>query len=131
MSKAGNGEEQGQSDGQGEEGEAGSSSSGEGDQAEAGGSSAGKGDLERSTKVFDPGAFASRQEQVPNNDFERPSVSSSDRTSQPDEGEALVDYRDVFATYQERATAATQDRYIPLDLKDLVKDYFSALDPSR
>ena len=43
------------------------------------------------------------------------------------DGEARVDYRDVLPTYQERATKAMQDRYIPLGMKDLVRDYFSSL----
>lgn len=116
------------SNAQGDQG--GSRSSGD-EQGEPGGNSAGKGSLERSTRVFDPNALNSRQEQIASPEFERPSVSTSERTSLPDQGESLVDYRDVYATYRDRATAATQDRYIPLDLKELVKGYFSSLDPSR
>ena len=41
-----------------------------------------------------------------------------------------VDYRDVLPTYQERATRAMQDRYIPLGMKELVKEYFSSLQPN-
>ena len=35
----------------------------------------------------------------------------------------------VLPTYQERATRAMQDRYIPLGMKELVKEYFSSLQP--
>ena len=101
------------------------------DAGEPGGQSAGKGTLERSTKVYDPNDLGSRREQVDNPEFDRPSVSASDGTSAAEQSESLVDYRDVYATYRDRATAATQDRYIPLDLKELVKGYFSSLDPSK
>jgi hypothetical protein len=72
----------------------------------------------------------SRQVQVPGGDFERPQITEGDLTEGTD-GEARVDYREVLPTYQERATKAMQDRYIPLGMKDLVRDYFSSLQPGQ
>jgi hypothetical protein len=66
---------------------------------------------------------------VPGGDFDRPQISAGDSQSDGGDGEAHVDYRDVLPTYQERATRAMQDRYIPLGMKELVKEYFSSLQP--
>ncbi len=92
---------------------------------------AGEGTLARSTEDFDPETLRSRLEQVAAADFADPSFSASDRRSLPDRGEARRELRDVYAEYHERATAVMQDRYIPLDLKGLVEDYFTALDPGH
>ncbi|MCX7682959.1 MAG: hypothetical protein N2508_13505 [Anaerolineae bacterium] len=47
----------------------------------------------------------------------------------PDTGQAGVPYRQVYAEYAARAGAALESAYIPLGLKQYVRDYFSALEP--
>jgi hypothetical protein len=42
-----------------------------------------------------------------------------------------VDYRQVHAKYQDQAVQSLQNNYIPIGLKDLVKDYFSSLSPDQ
>jgi hypothetical protein len=44
-------------------------------------------------------------------------------------GEALVPYEQVFARYREQAGSALGSDYIPQGYKDLVRDYFSELQP--
>ena len=44
---------------------------------------------------------------------------------------AQVSYRQVQARYQEQAVQSLQNNYIPIGLKDLVKDYFSSLSPGQ
>lgn len=107
---------QGQGQGQGQNGDQGDGQSG----------GAGTGTQARTTDLYNPAAVRSRQVQVPGGDFDRPQIAEGSPTDAPD-GEARVDYRDVLPTYQQRATKAMQDRYIPLGMKDLVRDYFSSL----
>lgn len=128
----GAGSEGGQQGAQGEQGALGQQGAqGQGQQGQQGEPTAGRGTLAESTEGFDPSTLKSRIEQIASGDFEDPSVSTSDRTGLPNSGQATADYRDVYAVYQDRATAAMQDHYVPLDMQDLVRDYFSALDPSR
>ena len=79
--------------------------------------------------MYNPGSLRTRQVEVPGGDIDRPQISESDKQSDGGDGEVRVDFRDVLPTYQERATKAMQDRYIPLGMKDLVRDYFSSLQP--
>ena len=44
-------------------------------------------------------------------------------------GTASVPYRDVYAGYAAQAGAALEGSYIPLGLKQYVRDYFSSLEP--
>ncbi|HEY3110012.1 MAG TPA: hypothetical protein VGL23_14715 [Chloroflexota bacterium] len=115
----GQGQRQGQGQGQGQ---------GDGN-GERPGSGAGTGSTGRTTELYDPAAVRTRQVQVPGGDFDRPQISVGDSQTDGGDGEARVDYRDVLPTYQERATRAMQDRYIPLGMKELVKQYFSSLQP--
>jgi len=101
---------------------------GEGDRP---GSGAGTGSRALTSELYDPAAVRTRQLRVPGGDFDRPEISEGDSASDSAEGEARVDYRDVLPSYQERATRAMQDRYIPLGMKELVKEYFSSLQPGR
>jgi hypothetical protein len=114
----GEGEGSGQGDGQGQ---------GQGDGEGQGGSGAGTGGGRGGTNVYDPAATRLRQVQVPGGDFDRPQVTEGDQQTDDAQGEVTVDYRDVLPTYQERATRAMQDRYVPLGMKDLVREYFSSL----
>src|SRR5207249_4739173 len=109
----------GQSDqngGQGENGQ-GQGQSQNGEQGDGKGSGAGTGSQSRTTDLYNPAAVRSRQVQVPGGDFDRPQITEGAPTEGAD-GEARVDYRNVLPTYQERATKAMQDRYIPLGMKD-------------
>jgi hypothetical protein len=92
-----------------------------------GGGGAGTGGGAGRAQVYDPAATRLRQVQVPGGDFDRPQVTEGDQPSEGADGEVTVDFRDVLPTYQERATRAMQDRYVPLGMKDLVRDYFSSL----
>ena len=47
----------------------------------------------------------------------------------PGEGQAAVPYREVYADYAAQAGAALEGSYIPLGLKQYVRDYFSSLEP--
>ncbi len=47
----------------------------------------------------------------------------------PEDGQANVPYREVYAEYAERAGVALEGSYIPLGMKQYVRDYFSSLEP--
>jgi len=47
----------------------------------------------------------------------------------PEEGRATVPYREIYADYAAEAGAALEGSYIPLGLKQYVRDYFSSLEP--
>jgi len=48
----------------------------------------------------------------------------------PGGGRVSVPYREVYADYAAQAGAALEGSYIPLGLKQYVRDYFSSLEPS-
>jgi hypothetical protein len=96
-------------------------------EAQGGGGGAGTGTGSGRAEVYDPAATRLRQVQVPGGEFDRPQITEGDRSSGDGDGEVTVDYREVLPTYQERATRAMQDRYVPLGMKDLVREYFSSL----
>jgi hypothetical protein len=45
-------------------------------------------------------------------------------------GESIVPYNQVFSDYADAVNRALDNDYIPLGLRDVVRDYFSSLDPS-
>jgi hypothetical protein len=45
--------------------------------------------------------------------------------------EAIVPYTEVFRDFQEYALQALDRSYVPLDVKDYVRDYFSSLGTDR
>jgi hypothetical protein len=47
----------------------------------------------------------------------------------PEGGTSGVPYREVYAEYVDQAGAALEGSYIPLGLKQYVRDYFSSLGP--
>jgi hypothetical protein len=103
---------------------------GEGDRP--GGSGAGSGQGSQDESIYDPLQAMSRPDFVPgqqpfdpNDAFQNPDLDS------PYGNEAQVGYKQVFAEYQEKATQTLQNSYIPVGLKDVVKDYFSSLAPDR
>jgi hypothetical protein len=130
-SDAGDGRGQGQGQGDRGDGQGQGQGQGQGDgQGDQPGSSAGTGSTGRTTDVYDPASVRTRQVQVPGGDFDRPQIQNGGNLADGGDGEVRVDYRDVLPTYQERATRAMQDRYIPLGMKELVKEYFSSLQPN-
>jgi hypothetical protein len=44
-------------------------------------------------------------------------------------GRASVPYREVYAEYAAGAGAALEESYIPLGMKQYVREYFSSLEP--
>jgi hypothetical protein len=44
---------------------------------------------------------------------------------------AIVPYQQVFGDFADYAQTALDRSYVPLAMKDYVRDYFSALDPTR
>lgn len=51
--------------------------------------------------------------------------------SQNPSGNASVPYNQVFSDYSDAANRALESDYIPLGLRDVVRDYFSSLEPGR
>jgi hypothetical protein len=49
----------------------------------------------------------------------------------PTGGEARVSYREIYNDYAEEAGAALERDYVPLGMKQYVRDYFSALEPQE
>ena len=47
----------------------------------------------------------------------------------PQGGRASVPYREVYAEYAAQAGVALEGSYIPLGMKQYVRDYFSSLEP--
>ncbi len=47
----------------------------------------------------------------------------------PHSGRANVPYREVYAEYAAQAGTALEGSYVPLGLKQYVRDYFSSLEP--
>jgi hypothetical protein len=97
-----------------------------------GGSGAGSGSGGRDETIYDPLLTIGRPDFVPgqtpfdpNDMFENPGLDS------PYGNEAQVGYKQVFAEYEQRATQTLQSTYIPAGLKDIVKEYFSALAPNK
>ena len=46
-------------------------------------------------------------------------------------GESRVSYDTVFSDYQQAANRALESDYVPLGLRDVVRDYFTSLEPNR
>ncbi|MBM4418000.1 MAG: hypothetical protein FJ033_06780 [Chloroflexi bacterium] len=115
----------------GQPGSGGQSGSGREDaDGEQAGAGAGTGIASNSMSRYDPAMTQANQVEVPGGDFDRPSFSEGGvQDPSAEEGTVTVDYRSVLPTYYERATRAMQDRYVPLGLKELVRQYFSSLQP--
>ena len=52
------------------------------------------------------------------------------RAPAPDNG-ALTPYQQVYADFFDYAQTSLDRGYVPLSIKDYVRDYFSSLDPSN
>ena len=118
--------------GAGQQGSGGDGEQGNGDRP--GGSAAGSGSNpnSRSDEIYDPGLGGGRQEQLnqgqpfdPTEAFENPNLEDAQRN------DPQVGYRQVYTRYQEKAVQSLENSYIPIGMKDLVKDYFSSLQPEK
>lgn len=49
----------------------------------------------------------------------------------PQTGQALVPYDQVYTDYQAQAASALENSYIPRGMKDYVRSYFSAIEPEK
>lgn len=59
-------------------------------------------------------------------------LSGSDSSlSDPTSNDSQVPYVQVLGNYQQKATKAMDSSYVPLNMKELVKDYFSSLAPNQ
>ncbi|MFN8637864.1 MAG: hypothetical protein U0893_28765, partial [Chloroflexota bacterium] len=119
----------GQGQGQGQGNSQGSSESGSGEDGQ--GSGAGTGSNPRSDAVYDPVLASSRQERLNNGEFSPTDAIENPNPDDAIQNNAQVSYRQVQARYQEQAVQSLQNNYIPIGLKDLVKDYFSSLSPGQ
>jgi hypothetical protein len=118
------------SDESGESGDGGDGESGSGDRA--GGSGSGSGQGSGDEAIYDPLSSVSRPDVVPGQEAFDPNESfDSAGLDSPYSNEAQVGYKQVYPEYQKKATETLQNTYIPAGLKDIVKDYFSSLAPSK
>ncbi|MFN8524025.1 MAG: hypothetical protein U0821_13085 [Chloroflexota bacterium] len=99
-----------------------------------GGSGAGTGanPNTRGEEVYDPIFASSRQERI-NQDqpFEPTEALQNPNLEDATRNDARVDYAQVHARYQEKAVQSLESSYIPIGMKDLVKDYFTSLTPGK
>ena len=51
--------------------------------------------------------------------------------SQNPTGSATVPYSSVYSDYANAASQALENGYVPLGLRDLIRSYFSSLEPSN
>ena len=130
----GQGEGEGQGQGQGQPGQPGEGQggNGQGQGDQPGGSGAGSGSNPRSDSIYDPAFADSRQERIESGvPFEPEEALQNPQLEDAQQNDAQVDYSQVYARYQEQAVQNTQNSYIPIGLKDLVKDYFSSIQPGQ
>ena len=134
------GQGEGEQDVPGAGGQAGDGSGDAGDDADSGGPGAppgqnnnpdglGEGDF---APVYAPrrlGAADGPQLFLETNPDEAPLV-EGDFAPNPS-GEALVPWNEIYSDYRDAASRALESDYIPLGLRDVVHDYFSALEPGQ
>ena len=53
------------------------------------------------------------------------------QSGQGTNNDTLTPYQQVYADFQRYALTSLDRGYVPLSVKDFVRDYFSSLDPSR
>ena len=132
----GEGEDGGQGQGQGQPGQSGQGQNGngqgQGQGDQPGGSGAGSGSNPRSDSIYDPGFADSRQERIDSGQsFEPTEALQNPQLEDAQQNDARVNYSEVYTRYQEQAIQNTQNSYIPIGMKDLVKDYFSSIQPGQ
>ncbi|HEY8741829.1 MAG TPA: hypothetical protein VIU62_01930 [Chloroflexota bacterium] len=121
------GQGQGQTAGQGQSGQGTGSQPGAGSgsgQGAAGGHGSGGGP---GGQVYAPQTVAGHQEQLPNSATGPGQQVAANGSGSPQNNQSLVPYNQVIGTYQQQAAQAMDQSHVPLDSKNLVRDYFSAL----
>ena len=68
---------------------------------------------------------------VGNPDWEKLLAYPRPRLSPAEQNGSQVGYRDVYGQYQDRAVQNIEQSYVPLGMKDLVRQYFNELDPNK
>lgn len=122
----------GTEDGSGEPGNAGGGESDTGTGDQPGGSAAGTGEGSHEPTIYNPLDSNAAPDFVPGaTPFEPNDAFQSQDPNSPSANDAQVGYKQVYAQYEEKATQTLQNSYIPAGLKDIVKDYFSSLAPSK
>ena len=58
-------------------------------------------------------------------------ASRATSTGQGDNNGAFTPYQQVFGDFYDYALTTLDRNYVPLSVKDFVRDYFSSLDPSN
>ena len=56
---------------------------------------------------------------------------SGNQSGQGQNNGSLTPYQQVFADFYDYALTTLDRNYVPLSVKDFVRDYFSSLDPSN
>lgn len=121
---------QGQASAQGQgQGEGSQSAQGDG-QGQTGGQGQGAGQRER---VYDPKSVPTHQVQVNGQQSAtgRQQIEQGTGPQDPTSSQALVPYSQLYQQYKQQASDTLDSSYIPLNMKDLVRDYFTSLAPSK
>lgn len=122
---------QGQGQGQGNQASQGAGqgqSGGQGQGAGARGAGGGQGE-----SVYDPKSVPTHQVQVNGQQSAsgRQQVEQGAGPQDPTSSQALVPYSQLYQQYKQQASDTMDSSYIPLNMKDLVRDYFTSLAPSK
>jgi hypothetical protein len=118
---------QSQAAGQGQSGQGSGSQPGSGagsGQGAAGGHGSGGGP---GGQVYAPQTVAGHQVQLPNSAKGPGQQVAANGSGSPQNNQSLVPYNQVIGSYQQQAAQAMDQSHVPLDSKNLVRDYFSAL----
>jgi hypothetical protein len=120
---AGQGQQAGQAAGQSGQGANGQNGDGSG-QGQAGGHGSGGGP---GSQVYAPQPVNGHTEQLPNSATDPGQQVAANGSQAPQNNQSLVPYNQVIGNYQQQAAQAMDQSQVPLDKKNLVRDYFSAL----
>lgn len=120
---AGQGQQAGQATGQSGQGANGQNGDGSG-QGQAGGHGSGGGP---GSQVYAPQPVNGHTEQLPNSATDPGQQVAANGSQAPQNNQSLVPYNQVIGSYQQQAAQAMDQSQVPLDKKNLVRDYFSAL----
>lgn len=122
-SSAASGATQGQTPAQSGQGAGSQTGDGSG-QGQAGGHGPGGGP---GSQVYAPQTVNGHQEQLPNSAKDPGQQVAANGAQTAQNNQPLVPYNQVIGSYQQQAAQAMDQSHVPLDKKNLVRDYFSAL----
>lgn len=105
--------------------------SGTGDSPESEGTSNDGGEVDFES-VFAPGIdniqASDTNVELETDDNDAPSIEGEFQAN-PD-GESTVPYNQIFSTYADSANSALENGYVPLGVRDVVRDYFTSIEPT-